>query len=148
IFYSGNGHILHYDGTAWSEVFARQDSFPGYLMGFKDDVWASGPQGTLLHWNGSTWTDMAPAIGSPTAWIDKVAAVAPNDVWWSMGQGWLHWDGTSLTVSPTDLSSFGEECCSGINSSTIIDGHWWLVGGDGGVYTKAGANAVKPLISP
>src|SRR5262249_46542083 len=87
-----------------------------------------------------------------TTSIHSVAALAPNDVWWiyegnnSVAQGFLHWDGASLTVTPLDESAQGDTCCPFIAGATIIDGRWWLVARGGSLYTKVDANALHPLV--
>jgi hypothetical protein len=152
-FLGSGGSITQFDGTTFNPVFFEQNKFTLSYQGFPNDAWASGGNATLVHWDGSTWTDVPTGL-SATATITSVAALAPNDVWWltsgnsSLGQGLLHWDGTSITATPLDTSSFGDVCCRSLNSAAIIAGRWWIVSDDGLLYTKVGANAIQPLISP
>src|SRR5262249_40035498 len=148
-FLASAGLILHFDGTSFTEVYNEQNRFANWMMGFPNDVWVSGPNATLAHWDGSTWTDVPSGL-TPTSSITAVGALAPDDVWWmtntngSLGQGLLHWDGASLTATPFDNSSFGDVCCRTLSSAAIIAGRWWIVGDDGLIYTKIGANAIRP----
>ena len=112
--------VLHWNGSAWSNVPAPQVGPPGTseLHGVAalaaDDVWAVGAYSTpdtgwwdqplVLHWDGSEWINIpAPAFGS-TSKLNAVVAVAPDDVWavgTALENNWktlvLHWDGEAWT---------------------------------------------------
>lgn len=123
--------ILHWDGTAWTNVAAPALGQPG-TSELRDvaalsssDVWAVGTasspatgwwdQPLALHWDGTSWQAVpVPAFGT-TSQINAVTAVAPNNVWavgTTLGSNWetliLHWDGSAWTrVSSPNLGSFG-----------------------------------------
>ena len=115
--------LWHWDGSQWEEYIDTDVSFlsgeelaNSHIFGLAaiapDDVWAVGDKQPLngdltslyLHWDGSTWTEVAgPDIG-PT----QVAAVSANDIW-AAGQvtgppgsnaSYAHWDGSSWTEVP------------------------------------------------
>lgn len=64
----GNGEnqatILHYDGVAWTKSSTPTLSRPSVFAYFKvwgtasDDVYAVGQRGTLVHWDGSAWSEI------------------------------------------------------------------------------------------
>lgn len=58
------------------------------------DIWAAGDAGTILHWNGTSWTRVATNThyGFSGLW-----AAAPNDIW-AVGLGAYHYDGTSWSL--------------------------------------------------
>lgn len=123
--------ILHWDGSAWTNVVAPNLGQPG-TSELRDvaalsssDVWAVGTasspatgwweQPLAFHWDGSSWHSVpVPAFGT-TSQINAVTAVSPNDVWavgTTLGSNWetliLHWDGSAWTrVSSPNLGSFG-----------------------------------------
>ncbi len=128
---------LHWDGTRFTEVPVPSPSVPGLAPGCSlvavggvasNDVWAAGtytrqhpnnghigPQILLLHWDGSSWTQvpepmpqftyMASSSGSR---IEDIVAFASNDVWffgWWSGDQFtvpgpltLHWNGSSMQI--------------------------------------------------
>ena len=68
------------------------------------NIWAVGANGTILYYNGSTWT---PQVSGTTAVLNAVWAVSATEVW--AGGGWagvptlLRYNGVSW--SPVDVSS-------------------------------------------
>jgi hypothetical protein len=109
--------ILHYDGTAWTQVDSpspgsSQSVLEGMVAVAADDIWAVGFQyverlgrRTLVeHWDGQSWT-VVPSPNHQSGWsyMLSVAAGAPNDVWAAgfnnRGGPWyplaFHWDGST-----------------------------------------------------
>jgi len=82
-----------------------------------DDGWAVGDGGTILHWDGEAWTQLA----SPTdSHLFSVAMVGSDDGW-AVGGLYhpeeytiLHWDGEAWTevASPTDRYLFSVDMVS------------------------------------
>ena len=83
-----------------------------------DDVWAVGPNGTILHWDGSAWTGSA--IGPDDEYIDlgpgsiSIRQHGINALWgssasdvWAVGDVGriLHWDGSAWSVIEDGESS-------------------------------------------
>ncbi|MBC7975125.1 MAG: hypothetical protein H7138_09085 [Myxococcales bacterium] len=91
------GTILHYNGTAWSVV-------PTPSTSDVDSVWGSGPSdvwfaggGTVLRWNGSSFTTQSFA-----GTMLSISGTGPRDVW-ACGENTnlRHFTGTSwVTVNP------------------------------------------------
>jgi len=97
--------IAHWDGTAWRVV-----PTPGNTSGFRsvwgtgpDNVWVAGAEGTLLRWNGTTWTRMATGT---TRTLTGLWAADPNDLWVSGEEGTLlHWNGRQFApMAPPGMS--------------------------------------------
>lgn len=128
---------LHWDGTRFTEVPAPSPNIPGLppscmlqAVGGSapDDLWAAGnysrqhpnnghigPQILLLHWDGSTWTQVPEPIpqftymaSSSGSRIQDIVAFASDDVWffgWWSGDQFtnagplaLHWNGSSIQI--------------------------------------------------
>lgn len=81
-----------------------------------DDVWAVGPYGTILHYDGMNWS-MVPS-GTDSS-LNALWGRAANDVWTVGEHGLaLHWDGSKWSPVPTGLP--------GVNLSAI----WGLAADD------------------
>jgi hypothetical protein len=138
--------ILHYDGQSFVRSY-KGPLIAGSYLGTKNDVWVSGADGALLHWDGTAWTTMSTALTE--GWnVEALGAVASNDVWWwttrnSAMSAFVHWDGTALTTTPVDTTNVPS-----LFSGAIVGGRWWLVGGSGAVYTRSGKDAIAPVVAP
>lgn len=117
------GTLLHYDGSSWSNVTSGTQLSLGWVWGSStNDVWVIGDQGTVMHYSGQdSGTGWVPVnVPVPTQFPDggvgpvgdgdtpiDLGAVwtdAPNDVWIVGDAGViLHFDGTSWTVTPTNI---------------------------------------------
>ena len=78
-----------------------------------NDVWIGGTRGTLLHWDGSAWTNVP---SGTTNTLRAIWGSGPSDVWAVGDSGTaLHWDGAAWSAAavptvagadgPSDLSS-------------------------------------------
>lgn len=88
------GRILHYDGTAWSEMDSGTDkSLWGSWGSSPTDVFACGQAGTLLHYDGTAWTSMT----SPTdKQLLSMWGSSASDIYGVGVEGTLlHYDGTA-----------------------------------------------------
>ena len=124
--------VLHWNGTAWSQVPSPSPGPGGsVLRGVSavsaTDAWAVGfslgstanSQGTLiLHWNGRAWSQVPnPNPSSPNNQLSGVSAISATDVWAVGSRGSnspartdtlvLHWNGTawSRVKSPNPSSN-------------------------------------------
>ncbi|HEY0255490.1 MAG TPA: hypothetical protein VGC41_28370 [Kofleriaceae bacterium] len=108
VFMSGSGGtILRYHGGAIEKM--ATPAADGIIFGMwgptADDVWAvgrAGAQGAILwHYDGTTWTTVAPPSELPPGAIAfKVHGQRSDDVWVACsGGGTLHWDGSAFTYS-------------------------------------------------
>jgi len=89
------GGLHRYNGSRWSAV-REPDVYARHVWGrAADDVWVLGNK--IMHWNGTTWTERAPA--ELKNWVD-IHAIAANDAWMIANDGSVaHWDGNSWTMS-------------------------------------------------
>jgi hypothetical protein len=87
----------------------------------KDDLWAVGTEGAIVHWDGSGWTDFSTGDMYD---MESVWGMSSDDVWAFCARFALHWDGAewSHAVAP----------------ETQVNGLWgaasdniWAVGADG-----------------
>jgi photosystem II stability/assembly factor-like uncharacterized protein len=99
-----NGTVLRYDGTSWSPVNINPQpsnetlvdvhmlsATDGYIGGWGE----SGASGTIYHWDGTSWGLVYNAARD----INRIDAVASNDVWASgLGQIY-HYNGTNWTLA-------------------------------------------------
>lgn len=63
------------------------------VFGFaNDDIWAVGEQGTILHWDGESWTSVATPLDDmpDRPLLMSVWGSSPNDVWFSGSGVMLH----------------------------------------------------------
>jgi hypothetical protein len=87
--------VMHYDGTVWSVVPVPVVSKPqspllfGVAAHAANDVWAvgsvntqSGQSASILHWNGTTWSQViANGPGLAANVLNCVAVVGPHNIW-------------------------------------------------------------------
>jgi hypothetical protein len=145
------GSIFHSNGSTFTRLSTGGKTAAWY-SGTPNDVWISGGDAALFHWDGSALTAFDAGVAAAST-IESVGYVAPNDVWWfsspgsSLSYTAVHWDGTSITTTALDRSA-DPYCCSTINSAAIIGGTWWLVGGDGAIFTRDAQNALVPIVQP
>jgi hypothetical protein len=144
--------ILHWNGTSWTQVASPNPGFGlSELLGVDalsaNDAWAVGEYNTsagalktlVLHWNGTTWAQVAspnPGVPSSAVFLADVSATSSSDVW-AVGEYSsngavvkplvLHWNGTSWTqvASPHPPGTFGSELL-GVNA--LSPGDAWAVG--------------------
>jgi len=111
----GNGRIVRFDGADWTAVphpapaGVRLRSVWGAGPG---TIWAVGDSGTILYWNGSSWTSQR--LPDPVP-LRSVWGTSPTDVWAAGADdfgckcagGYLyHFDGNSWQSAGLDLLTF------------------------------------------
>ena len=143
--------ILHWNGTAWSQVTAPASGMPqAELNGVSTvsgrDAWAAGFAGKpaagqfstlLLRWNGSAWSSVdSPDPGKTDSFLQGVSATANGGAWavGSYQRGTtlrtlvLEWDGTAWaqvkSASPAPVGRYN--LLNGV--SAIGQGRAWAVG--------------------
>jgi hypothetical protein len=83
--------------------------------------------GTIVHWNGSTWT----AVPGVTGLLVAVHAAAANQAWAVGTRGTiLHWDGSAWTAEPSGTTS----TLAGVWG--FADGTAWAVGQGGTILVR------------
>src|SRR5438309_12107938 len=84
------------DGWCWSNPLPQGNPLWSVWGSASTDVWAVGEGGTILHWDGSTWSGVSSATRNILygGW-----GTASADVW-AVGAGGtiLRWDGRSWSV--------------------------------------------------
>lgn len=97
------GVLLHFDGKAWSVDERAGTNLTAVWGTGASDVWATA-YGRILHFDGSTWTEVQ---STPTAYFTAIHGTAPDNVWAVGYQGVVHhWDGQAWTASSLgDLNS-------------------------------------------
>ncbi|MEZ4376176.1 MAG: hypothetical protein R3B07_35550 [Polyangiaceae bacterium] len=108
-----------------------------------DDVWATGEDNAILHYDGSTWS--VRDFGFRGVSMNGAWGASSNDVWLVGGfysnYGYLqHWDGSQL--SETSLTDAALLAVHGISAGDI-----WAVGKSGAVKHYDGA-AWRPVTTP
>ena len=145
--------ILHWNGTAWTEV---EHPNPGpmdtYLWDASAvsaaDVWAVGDFYTrargndhtlVLHWNGTRWAKVrSPNPSQRLSSLQAVDALSPSDVWAVGSAGFvadhtesvrtvtLHWDGASWSQVPAPDPSAVDNELFAVSATSSQDA--WAVG--------------------
>jgi hypothetical protein len=85
-------------GASWCVIagLPKQVTFSAVWGSSPTDVWLAGEAGTLLHWNGSTWS--AAASGTQSA-LRALGGTSAKDVWAAGLDGTLlHFDGSSWSA--------------------------------------------------
>jgi hypothetical protein len=102
--YAVGGHpncrlILRYDGSSWKEEYNEPVAGEGLSSiwgSAPNDVFAVGTSGTILHYDGSTWSAMP---SGTTAVLGEVWGTGPHDVY-AVGPGGtiVHYDGSTWSA--------------------------------------------------
>ncbi len=108
-------------GTVCARAIAAD--LPGVWGTGPNDVWIVGSAGTILRWNGSTWSTVASATSE---WLSVPSGNGPDDVW-IVGTGGtiLRWDGSRLSA----VASGTTQALFGVWTSGPSDA--WAVGASG-----------------
>jgi hypothetical protein len=150
----GGDGVFHWDGATWSRFAVDVPawaSLSDVWGAASDDVWVAGlsDSGTLMHWNGSAWTEVPSAT---SGYLEALWGPAPDDVW-AVGVPVQHWDGSEWT----DLSADVPACISAPVGITFYAAHGtaaddlWLGGLAGRLVHRSGgtwscsSSGVAPL---
>lgn len=108
------------------------------------DAFAVGSQGTILHWDGTTWSEDPQSNALTTGQLNAVA-FAPNGEGWAVGAfgTMLHYDGTAWTPQPIDAQDGGVN----VTSVTVAGGQPYAVAG-GNVLTEGGSGGWQRVDPP
>jgi len=88
------------DGWCWANPLPQGLELMGVSALDRNDVWAVGQQGTVIHFDGQSWRRVDAGV---TGWVEAVKAFAWNDVWAGGEDGVMHWDGTTWTHVDTGV---------------------------------------------
>jgi len=105
---AGNGAdngILHFDGTGWTKVAGTEDwSLNGVWGAASDDIWAVGQGGLVVHYDGSTWSEVT-LPPNPLSPNDPLTTQTLHEIWGSSADDiWVV--GNSETILRFDGSSW------------------------------------------
>jgi len=123
--------ILHYDGSDWTRM--PLTAGPGVSL-FKvwgsgsDDVFVVGQSGTILHWDGSSWS---PQTSGARPTLFTTSGTGPNDVFAVGGPPTtlLHYDGSTWTPAAPDGPDFFSNGLNGVSANAL--GNVMIVGMSG-----------------
>lgn len=113
-----NGTAVHYDASAGWQV----DSTPaqthhieltGVAFAAPSLAFAVGQEGTILRWDGTSWTEDPQSVQVTTATLNAVAFGANGEGWAVGGSGTiLHYDGTAWSPEQIDSQDSGADVTS------------------------------------
>ncbi|HJP66276.1 MAG TPA: hypothetical protein VKA30_08235 [Actinomycetota bacterium] len=146
--------ILHWNGTSWTEVPAPNpipDPNPGgypvsnELYAVKaisaNNVWAvghlftfSGELATILHWDGSSWSNASPVIPSRFSRLRSIDALSATDMWavgeiqrdYTQQTLAMHYNGSSWSLVPSPNASPNADYILSVSMAASND--VWAVG--------------------
>jgi hypothetical protein len=100
---TGGAFAYLFDGSDWVRTSTGVGMAGGIWVDASGIAMAAGPPGTVLRFDGATWTPLA--TGS-TAQVHTVWGNAPDDVW-AAGTGGtlLHYDGSAWTPAASGVTS-------------------------------------------
>ncbi|GAB4564394.1 MAG: hypothetical protein Tsb0020_14500 [Haliangiales bacterium] len=155
------GLIMHYDGSAWSELDLGADvdvPLLNWTYGFgPDDITVVGATGTVLHWDGATW-EQQPTPTDQNLW--GVWGASSDDMWAVGGAGReagqatiLHYDGETWTkedvpaLQRANVYAFFKVWGTGADNVYIVGQRGVVLHYDGETWTEEFAGVSGDLIS-
>ncbi len=99
-----NGDVRRWDGERWQQVYSdSSNEFVG-VWGFDaNNVWASGDDGTILFFDGSSWS--VQRENSAQTFVRDGWAASPTNAFALLGGSVLRYNGSSWTTSTTTAAS-------------------------------------------
>jgi hypothetical protein len=152
------GAILRFDANGWRQI---DPGFPVPLLNWvhgtsASDVFVGGLDGTMLHFDGSSWTAQETPVTAP---VWGIWAVAPDDVWAVGGNNLfagtpfvLHYGGAQWSLAPIPVLqrpgvyAFFKVWGSGPNDVYIVGQNGAILHWDGESFTEEGAGISQDLI--
>lgn len=106
----GLGRVLHWDGSRWTTIYAKDYYFEAVAAIGADDVWVVGLDGggqhsVKVHWDGTRWSDFG--TGDAAIGYNGIAAVSADDVWAAGTRNFgvesvlEHWNGHDWKTFPS-----------------------------------------------
>jgi hypothetical protein len=152
------GKILRFDSSGWRQI---DIGFPVPLLNWvhgtsASDVFVGGLDGTMLHYDGTTWTAQQTPVTTP---VWGIWAVAPDDVWAVGGDNLLggspfvlHYDGAQWSLAPIPVLqrpgvyAFFKVWGSGPNDVYAVGQNGAILHWNGESFTEEGAGVSQDLI--
>ena len=132
----GGAILRRVNGTAWFAMVSGTTANLRSVWGSSSsDVWAGGVSGTLLHYDGTSWSH----VSAPISNVDSIWGSDPTNVWFVGSTTVLRWNGSNFTTfgfggtllsvsgtSPTDVWVTGENMYlrryNGVTWAPVIPG--------------------------
>ncbi|HEX5057992.1 MAG TPA: hypothetical protein VFV99_01475 [Kofleriaceae bacterium] len=112
---SSNG-AFHWTGGTWIQI--STDGFYGVWGSSPIDVWLSGKNGMMSHWDGMSLTTMSTPA---TLQLGVTYGTASNDVWMlALGNEAVHWNGSQWTSTSFGTNQLERSDLWGANPSTYF----------------------------
>src|SRR5437868_5832510 len=91
--------ILHYNGASWSTVASGTTNPLVSVWGSSaSDVWAVGDLGTIVHYDGTTWSSVSTVASAASDYLRAVWGSSRSDVWAAGGSCLYHYNGTNWSA--------------------------------------------------
>ena len=122
-----NTSILLRDAVEYTTVYTGNVILRGIYVADANNVWVVGDSGTILYYNGSTWTAQTSGTSSN---LNAVWGSSANSVWAVGASGTiLFWDGTTWAAQNSGIST-SISAVWGASSTTV-----WAGGSGGTILT-------------
>ena len=138
---SEEGIILHYNGSAWSEVYNDSVELYGVWGNSSSDVYAVGSGGTILHYDGDTWSTES---SGTTADLRGIWGSTSGDIFVSGEDGTILYYDTSWGWEYYQKGSVDStSCCGNLSGYQVqLDLHYGSGSSNGrDVYLNNGSNS-------
>jgi hypothetical protein len=133
--YAHNVFYHFASGTQWTTIPSPYPYTTSAIHGSSpSNVWSVGGTGALLHWDGNSWSQVAPREHQ-FDYFTGIWAASRDDAWATGGYGLSHWDGASWTLQTIDGGLGAGPVIAGAASDDIwvvagtialhYDGHQW-----------------------
>lgn len=100
--------LQRWDGATWSPYTVDAAALTSVWGSGPDDVFAVGEAGTIVHFDGVTWTPISRGFpdGGREASVHAMWPAGPDDVWIAGTEGVLHSDDASMQRSLSSIDFF------------------------------------------
>lgn len=123
VFAAGGGDMARWDGTSWSRTGMLTVPIHSIAGSSPTDIWAGG-DGRVYRWNGTSW-GAAMNIAGSVGGLQRIAAISPNDAWFSDLQGALYrWNGAAFRQMNTSMGRPGRPLSIWASNAGVI----WFAG--------------------
>ena len=104
---AGRSIIQHYNGTDWSNIYTDSSGGPffGVWGSSADNIYAVG-YGRIVHFDGTSWTDIDTGTSFSGTYIYGVWGSSANNVYVVAANDVLHFDGTDWSIAYSDDSAY------------------------------------------
>jgi hypothetical protein len=139
--------LHHWDGSAWSHVWTDVELL-GIGPAGDTEIYATGWDGLVLRFDGSSWSDMTTGLPEP---IWDIAGTGPGDLYTVEPFEMRHYDGNDWSIITTTMTVSGGQYTSiDVAGGTLFVGVTGFVGGSvfrrvGSTWTRADIGAVWAL---